>query len=240
VMGNVTYAGAGGIVRGIFDKLVATGALQPRVLPPSGPLTATRDVLAALVNDWSDARLEAIAADNLFLDTPLATRRDEVQRLHESLGACKPAGEVQPENRLRGTFRLECERGWVDTTFTLAPTRPVTVQSLALVEGRPLTPGMRASVAAVNALGSQWVDTDAERLAASALDQRALRRLLTAFGAAYGSCQIGETLSGDGVTTAKVRLTCERGRADVTIRAATDGRIERVSLALPPGDTCVP
>ena len=54
VLANVTYAGAGGIGRDILEKLAATGALQPRTLPASAPLLATRAAITALVNQWSD------------------------------------------------------------------------------------------------------------------------------------------------------------------------------------------
>ena len=124
VLANVTYAGAGGVGRGILEKLVATGALQPRTLPASPVLIETRTAVTALVNQWSDTGLERIAADNLLLDRPLDTRRQEVTALHDSLGTCAPDGDIDAENWLRGSFKLACERGWLRVTFTLAPTRP--------------------------------------------------------------------------------------------------------------------
>ena len=239
-MANVTYAGAGRVVREIVDLLVASGALQRRRLPASGPLTATRDVLAGLVNEWNDARLQAIAADNLFLDRPLAARRDEVHRLRETLGACRPDGEVEAENWLRGTFRLKCEHGWIDTTFTLAPTRPVTVQSLEFVEGRPLSPDLTATVSTLVSLIGAWSEADAARIAGPSLDAAALQHQLAALSADYGSCRLGGTISGDGASHARVRLDCVRGRTDVALRAVDDGRLEQVSFSLPPDETCVP
>ncbi len=80
VLTNVTYGGAGSVGRGILEKLAATGALQPRKLPASTPALAARDAIASLVNQWSDQKLEAVAADNLLLDRPLDVRRAEVAR----------------------------------------------------------------------------------------------------------------------------------------------------------------
>jgi len=51
---------------------------------------------------------------------------------------------VQPENWLRGRFRAECERGWLDVDFTLAPTQPPRLQSLRLTPvdaGEPAAAG---------------------------------------------------------------------------------------------------
>ena len=92
VLANVTYAGAGGIGRGILEKLAATGALQPRTLPPSAALLETRAAITALVNQWSDEAFERLAADNLLLDRPLDTRRQDVAALHESLGHLRARG----------------------------------------------------------------------------------------------------------------------------------------------------
>ena len=64
-------------------------------------------------------------------------RRRTIERLREELGTCR-AGEIVPENALRGTFRLDCERGWLDVAFTLAPTLPPGVQSLSVRRGQPL------------------------------------------------------------------------------------------------------
>jgi CubicO group peptidase (beta-lactamase class C family) len=239
VLANGTYAGAGGIARTMLEKLAATGALQPRKLPASEPLLATRTAVAALVNQWNDAQLEAIAADNLLLDRPLAKRREEVAGLHETLGACAPSGDIDVQNWLRGSFRLTCERGWLTVSFTLAPTQPPRVQFLSFSEGRPLSDRVASVVgtlAAATAAGSSGV-TDA--LGAS-IDMAALNRQLAAVRGDYGACTVGDTLSGDGTTRARVRLACERGRTDVTIRATAAGQVEQVQFGLASGDVCVP
>lgn len=74
--------------------------------------------------DWSDARAHALAADNLFLDQPLAERQEALQALREGLGRCS-AGALKPENALRGTQRLDCEQGWIDIELTVAPVAEV-------------------------------------------------------------------------------------------------------------------
>ena len=236
VLANVTYAGAGGIARSMLDKLAATGALQARRWPASASLAAVRATVTSLVNAWDDATFEAAAADNLLLDRPLDARRAEVQQLHTSLGTCAPDGEIDAENWLRGSFRLKCERGWLTTTFTLAPTMPPRIQYLSFAEGRPLTTplktGVDAVIGAVNSgpTGAVSIGPEASRSVVS--------RQVRAFAADYGTCAIGDTLSGNGETRARVRLTCERGQADLSVTAAKDGSLETVAFR--GADPCVP
>jgi CubicO group peptidase (beta-lactamase class C family) len=239
VLANVTYAGAGGIARSMLEKLAATGALQARVVPASAPLIATRRAVTALLNEWRDGALEAIAADNLLLDRPLDVRRAEMRRLHEVLGACRPDGDVDAENWLRGRFRLSCDRGWATVTFTLAPTSPPRVQHLSFAEGQPLSAALAGTVRAV-AAAMATPSPDLSRLAGPALDRPAAERQLAALAADYGACNVGETVSGNGTTRARVRLQCARGRTDLSIQTADDGRIQRLQFSPAPQEGCVP
>ena len=236
VLANVTYAGAGGVARSMIDTLAATGALQPRRWPASAPLTSVRATVASLVNSWNDAAFEAAAADNLLLDKSLAERRAEVEQLHSALGTCAPDGEMDAENWLRGTFRLKCERGWLTTTFTLAPTMPPRIQYLSFAEGRPLTDPLNAAVTRV--LGAVNSGHTGDHSLAAKADSPPITRQVRAFAADYGSCKLGDTLSGNGTTRARVRLACERGQADLSVTATGDGTIE--TLAFRGAEPCVP
>jgi CubicO group peptidase (beta-lactamase class C family) len=138
---NVTYAPAARAVRAIVDQLAKTGALQPRVVPASAPLLEARERVTALVNKWSDAEANALAADNLFLDRSLDARREEVTGLSKQLGACRTEGDIKAENWLRGTFALRCDRGMLDVSLTLAPTQPPKVQFLSFTARGAQGPG---------------------------------------------------------------------------------------------------
>lgn len=131
VMANLTYAGPRPAVEEAFEALRKTGALQPRQLPPSPALLAARDAILRLWRHWDPRAAARLAADNLFLDTPAETRRQAIEKLKAELGECREAGPVQPENWLRGSFRMPCEHGSVEVTFTLAPTAPPKVQFLS-------------------------------------------------------------------------------------------------------------
>lgn len=130
-MANLTYAAPRAPADEAFDLLLRTGALLPRDLPPSPVLLSTREALIKLWKKWDDTAASRIAANNLFMDKPAATRRKEIENLKSQVGTCSEPGAIRPENWLRGTFRIPCERGSVDVTFTLAPTEPPTVQALS-------------------------------------------------------------------------------------------------------------
>jgi CubicO group peptidase (beta-lactamase class C family) len=136
-MANVTYAGPAAAMSEAFDALRKTGALKPRVLPPGPVLTSARDAIFGLWKEWDAAAARKIAAANLFLDTPAEARKIAMERLKAKVGICSDAQDVEPENWLRGSFRLNCERGTVRVTFTLAPTQPPTVQYLRFEEAPP-------------------------------------------------------------------------------------------------------
>jgi CubicO group peptidase (beta-lactamase class C family) len=111
-MTNLTYAGPAGALMEALEILEGTGALKPRELPPSPALVSTRDAILRLWRSWDSRQADAIAANNLFLDTPADVRRREIEKVKTEMGQCNPASEIQPENLLRGKFRLLCEGSW--------------------------------------------------------------------------------------------------------------------------------
>ncbi len=128
-MANVTYAAPFPAAHEALKALDATGGLAPRKLTPAPVLIETRDRIFRLWQRWEDGAADDLAADNLYLDRSKAERRSEMEKLKSDVGSCKP-GEIVPENALRGSFRLDCEKGRVTVTFTLAPTIPPKVQYL--------------------------------------------------------------------------------------------------------------
>lgn len=136
--GNLRYTGWQAPVDAAFDALLRTGALQPRVVQPSPALIDARNAAAKLVVKWDDALADSIAAENLFLDTDKAHRRADLDRLHEAVGACTAgSGFDNVENALRGSWVMDCERGKVRASITLAPTMPPKVQFFSARQARP-------------------------------------------------------------------------------------------------------
>ncbi len=134
-MSNLTYTSGGRLLTEAVHLLHATGALQPRRAVAAAALEQAAVSATDLVLDWSDARAQALAADNLFLDRPLPEFREAIRGAADGLGRCT-RGALTPENALRGRQRLSCEQGWLDIELTLAPVPGPRVQSFAITSGR--------------------------------------------------------------------------------------------------------
>jgi CubicO group peptidase (beta-lactamase class C family) len=143
--GNVTYTGWGRVIGEAFDKLAATGGLQPREIVPSDALVGARTAVSRLVIDWNDALADGIAAENLYLDRSTDRRRAELADLRAKVGSCRAPDRFDAiENALRGVWTMKCERGDLQVGITLAPTMPPKVQFLSVrpapAQSSPIAP----------------------------------------------------------------------------------------------------
>ena len=141
--GNVTYTGWSRVVGEGIDRLARTGGLQPREIVPSDALINARDAVSKLVVAWNDDLAAKIAAENLFLDRAKERRRNEIEDLRSKVGECSlPEKFDVVENALRGQWTMNCARGKVQVSITLAPTVPPAVQFLSV---RPAPPQPQAA-----------------------------------------------------------------------------------------------
>jgi CubicO group peptidase (beta-lactamase class C family) len=239
-MANLTYAGPGRPADEALELFRKTGALKARELPASPSLLAAREGILRLWQNWSDRDANALAADNLFMDDPAAERRESIEKLKADFGTCRPEQTLEPENLLRGRFRMTCERGYIDVTFTLAPTMPPKIQSLGFAPTRALEPKLREAAGTLASLVGTLRDEALSSLAAPSLDTGKLKDQLEALRISYGACRPGETLSGNGSTDARIRFQCDRGSLDVTLRLDDNGKLQNASFMRPPDIPCVP
>ncbi len=235
VLANLTYAGTGRLTREALLMLKDTGGLQPRETPASPALKQAARDLAALALDWSEPKAHALAAENLFLDEAADDRRQALGKILQDLGRCEP-GELKAENALRGTLRLDCAQGWLDMTFTLAPTLPPRVQALDLNSARPLTPAMQQLASEVTAALSRGAHD--LRLTAKA-ERATVAAVLEAARLTHGACKPGQVLGGDGDSQARLKLDCDRGALEMTL-TAEQGRLARVALRPGAEAACIP
>lgn len=239
-MANLTYAGWGGLFNETLAALDRTGALRPRVVQPSPALLSAQKDVSQLIAKWDDGLAKRIAADNLFLDVSAEVRSARWRGLAATHGACGSPGLIDPENALRGRWRMACERGWLDVFITLAPTNPARVQLINAQSTLPPDTEMTKAVESIARLiGSRDVKT-VESFAAPALDVEKLRRQIAATSV-WGSCKVGDTLGGDGSRNSTVRFNCERG--PIAARISLDPSTHRLTnLDLVPlrEQRCVP
>ncbi|HKG47356.1 MAG TPA: serine hydrolase domain-containing protein [Pyrinomonadaceae bacterium] len=238
-MSNQTYQGFNSLFNDVTAALYRTGALQPRAVQPSPALLTAQAEVSQLIIKWDDALANRIAADNLFLDVAAEVRSSRWKALAEQHGTCRPATSIKPENALRGEWRMMCDRGWLNVFITLAPTMPPKVQ---LININPVMPPDAEMTMVAETIGKLVVAWDAETvkaIAAPGLDVERMRRQFSA-AVAWGSCKVGEPLSGNGTRNSAIRLVCDNG--PIAARIALDPNHKLTSLDLVPlrEQRCVP
>jgi CubicO group peptidase (beta-lactamase class C family) len=125
---NLTYASAGVINMQILDTLVALAKLKPRKIPVSPILEQRKNELIALLPHWENAQSHKIFAVNFFLDYFPDALKKEAAAIFARAGKIIHTGELQAENRLRGSFILEGENADIEVRFTLTPENPALIQ----------------------------------------------------------------------------------------------------------------
>lgn len=239
-MSNLTYGGFNVLFNDVIATLHRTGALQPRVVKPSPALLSAQADVSQLIIKWDDSLADRIAADNLFLDLAADVRQSNWKALAQQHGTCRPATSIQPENALRGEWRMMCDRGWLNVFITLAPTMPPKVQLININPVMPPDADMAKTADTILQLLTQWDTKTAETIASPGFNIERMRRQVAA-AAAWGSCKLGEPLGGNGTRNSSIRLVCDKG--PLVARIALDANTHRLtSLDLVPlrEQRCVP
>lgn len=125
---NLTYAPMGAINMKVLDTLLTLTNLAPRPIPVSNILKQRQKELVAVLRSWNQAEKSGIFAKNFFLDYFPSMLQTESDAIFKELGAIQRVHDMVPENQLRGSFRLACERGEVEVSFTLSPENPPLIQ----------------------------------------------------------------------------------------------------------------
>ena len=238
-MGNLTYGGFNTLFNDTIAALHKTGALQPRVVKPSPALLKAQADISQLIIKWDDALANRITADNFFLDAPAEARKSRWASLAKDHGVCRPATTIDPENALRGGWRMRCDRGWLDVFITLAPTTEPKIQAIGITPVLPPDAEMTKTVDSIVKLLGAWDQKAVEAIAAPGLNVEKVRRQVTA-ASAWGVCKVGEPLSGNGARNSAIRLTCDGG--PLVARIALDASHKLTNLDLVPlrEQRCVP
>ena len=239
-MGNLTYGGFNTLFNDATAALQRTGALQPRVMKPSPALLAAQADISQLIIKWDDALANRITADNFFLDTPAEARKSRWETLAQDHGTCRPATTIDPENALRGGWRMMCDRGWLDVFITLAPTTQPKIQAIGITPVLPPDAEMTKVAESIVKLIGAWDQKALEAIAVPGLNVEKVRRQITA-AASWGSCRIGEALSGNGTRNNAIRLTCDGGPLVARIALdATTHKLTNLDLVPLREQRCVP
>lgn len=118
---NVTYAPAAEVNTQVATEIIRRMGLKPRPLPVSAILKKRQQELIGFLSGWEDAENSDMFSGNFFQDYYVAMLREECMAIFEKAGKVIAVLGVVPENDLRGTFRIACEREDIEVFFSLTP-----------------------------------------------------------------------------------------------------------------------
>jgi CubicO group peptidase (beta-lactamase class C family) len=125
---NVTYAPTSAINIRMIDTLVKLAGLKPRQLTASNILNQRKTAILALLPNYTNAKQSSIFADNFFDDYFTDSLKNDAIKIFDKIGKIVSVKELIPENQLRGSFIIECEKGSAKVSFTLTPENPGLIQ----------------------------------------------------------------------------------------------------------------
>ena len=131
---NLTYAPVGFINLKALDTIIAIANLKPARIAVSEILNQRKNELLKLLPEWTNAEKTHIFAENFFMDYSPEALRNEAVEIFRKAGKIKNIQEIIPENNLRGSFIIECEKGNIEISFTLTPENPPLIQEYHLRE----------------------------------------------------------------------------------------------------------
>lgn len=126
---NLTYTRA--YPRNEIEKLLFnTLDLQPRQLPVSDILIKRQKQIVELIQNWNTELETNILAENFYMDKSRDLRISKIQEILNKAGDIQTINEVEPNNQLRGIFKIQAENGFINIFFTLTPEKHPKVQQL--------------------------------------------------------------------------------------------------------------
>ncbi|MFM9936694.1 MAG: serine hydrolase domain-containing protein, partial [Novosphingobium sp.] len=127
---NKTYAGPSQPVWDVAALLRAKGVLVKRVEPVSPGLASFYSAAQAV---WAAGSIDALQGRfsmNFPMDRTAANWAKVLTETKAKSGTCDTAAPIIAEGAMSGTFTWKCEKGRIEGSVILAPTRPITLQAL--------------------------------------------------------------------------------------------------------------
>ncbi|WP_298172757.1 serine hydrolase domain-containing protein [Novosphingobium sp.] len=134
---NRTYSGPSQPVWDIAALLRTKGVIARRGEPVSEDLAS---FYTAAQTVWSAGTVDALqgrVAMNFPMDRTSANWAKVLAETKAKSGACETTAAITAEGAMSGTFTWKCEKGSIEGTVLLAPTKPITLQALGFAfEGK--------------------------------------------------------------------------------------------------------
>jgi D-alanyl-D-alanine-carboxypeptidase/D-alanyl-D-alanine-endopeptidase len=129
---NRTYAGVAAPVWDAAIALRKDGHLKSRGETVTDPLSIAYAAVKAIYTHGDIAAAGDLLAVNFLMDRDAAGWARDLAKLKEQVGECVDAGPVRATSALSGEFLWTCAHGRIAGSLSLAPTREVGIQQLAL------------------------------------------------------------------------------------------------------------
>ena len=231
-LGNSTYAPMARATMEAITLLVTASGLPPRKLAPSAPLLAAQSGVNQLLAAWDDDLVDRLVAMNFFLDRSRASWRAWLDDLRARHGLLEPAGELEPENRLRGSWLLRGERGACKIWLSLAPTLPPRIQYLEIESIATPAPVQVQAADQLLRIVARPSRARLARLTAPTADLAAIWDQVRLANLLCGACTLGTVVAGDGETVATWELVTGKQQVNLvlTLDAATGKIADAVFL----------
>jgi hypothetical protein len=197
------------------------GLLEKRGLTPAPELLAAQTTIDRLLGTWSDDDATNLFEPTWFVYQPVGKMGEQFAKLGADHGRCEPKGTLDVVNRLRGRWRVACERGGIRFAAALSPRATPRLQYLQWASELPASPAMHAAATAILSLAAHWSDAAAVQYFADKPDRDAAARL----GLDGGACELGDTLDGDGATISVFALSCAKQALELEVTLDEDKRV---------------
>ncbi|WP_422058926.1 serine hydrolase domain-containing protein [Sphingopyxis sp.] len=129
-LSNRTYAGPSAPAWDTAVAMNKAGLLAPRAVPVTPAVAELYAASKAAYAAGNLGPLQGRLAMNFLMDRSAENWAAEFAKLKAEVGDCPADDPLTPTGAMSTAFRLDCDKGKLDGTLLLAPTRPVTVQAL--------------------------------------------------------------------------------------------------------------
>lgn len=131
-LSNRTYAGPSAPAWDAAVAMDRAGLLEARAEPVSSAVAGAYAAAKAAYAAGDLGPLQGRLAMNFLMDRSAENWAAEFAKLKSEVGACPGEEPLVARGAMAAAFRLTCEKGRLDGALLLAPTTPVTIQSLRL------------------------------------------------------------------------------------------------------------
>jgi CubicO group peptidase (beta-lactamase class C family) len=236
VLVNASDGGASRLRELLFQEVAASDALRPRVAQPAPELKDLLTRWAASTKTCDASTYETLFTSAFRSAVPRAKYDAfcaEYSKLH---GGCALDKTISLDDPRAGQFLLRCERGTIELRANavyedgVARFHTFGVDSGGLAVSKEMT----KTASELLALLQKWDSARYKSLFARTDHEAVLEAAFAKVRAQSGACKLGKettTIVGDGVQSARVPVTCERGTpSDLEWATNAAGKVESVYL----------